>query len=198
MNGTAPYLWHANIASGDGWILQATIHYLRWYWPRSMSHYGVIGGQWDKCIGPWTHFTKNCEFTILWAHQYWRGTVEKLTLQWRRNGRDGVLNYQPHNCVLNRLFSRSSKKTSKLRVTGLCAGNWPVTGEFPAQITSNAENASIFMTSSWACKVSLWRKSSWSAKLIFHQLILWGLWYLTHESIILTGNGQLISTEISF
>ena len=32
------------------------------------------------------------------------------------------------------------KKTSKLRVTGLCAGNSTVTGEFPAQRASNAEN----------------------------------------------------------
>ena len=29
------------------------------------------------------------------------------------------------------------------RVTGLCAGNSPVTGEFPAQRASNAENVSI-------------------------------------------------------
>ena len=36
-----------------------------------------------------------------------------------------------------------SKKTPKLRVTGLCEGNSPVTGEFPAQRTSNAENFSI-------------------------------------------------------
>ena len=35
-------------------------------------------------------------------------------------------------------------KTSKLRVTGLCAGNSPVTGEFPAQMASNAENVSIW------------------------------------------------------
>ena len=34
-------------------------------------------------------------------------------------------------------------KTSKLRVTGLCAGNSPVTGEFPAQMASNAENVFI-------------------------------------------------------
>ena len=47
---------------------------------------------------------------------------------------------QPHDCLLNRLFRRRSKKTSKLRVTGLCAGNSPVTGEFPAQMVSNAEN----------------------------------------------------------
>ena len=36
-----------------------------------------------------------------------------------------------------------SKKTSKLRVTGLCEGNSLVTGEFPAQRASNAENVSI-------------------------------------------------------
>ena len=39
-------------------------------------------------------------------------------------------------------------KTSKLRVTGLCEGNSPVTGgeftgEFPAQRSSNVEHASI-------------------------------------------------------
>ena len=37
-----------------------------------------------------------------------------------------------------------SKKTSKLRVTGLCEGNSPVTGEFPAQRASNAKNVSIW------------------------------------------------------
>ena len=41
------------------------------------------------------------------------------------------------------LFSRRSKKTSKLRVPDLCAGNSSGTGEFPAQMTSNAENVSI-------------------------------------------------------
>ena len=36
------------------------------------------------------------------------------------------------------------KKTWKLHVTGLCAGNSSVTGEFPAQMASNAENVSIW------------------------------------------------------
>ena len=44
-----------------------------------------------------------------------------------------VSNHQPHDCLLNRLFRRRSKKTSKLRDTSLCAGNSPVTGEFPEQ-----------------------------------------------------------------
>ena len=65
------------------------------------------------------------------------------TLQWRHNGRDIVSNHQPRKCLLNRLIRCRSKKTSKLRVTGLCAGNSPETGEFPAQRASNAEYVSI-------------------------------------------------------
>ena len=66
------------------------------------------------------------------------------TLLWRNNGRDGVSNHQPHDCLLNRSFGRRSKKTSKLRVPGLCAGNSPVTGEFPTKRASNAENVFIW------------------------------------------------------
>ena len=49
-----------------------------------------------------------------------------IPLQWRHSGRDCVSGHQPHYCLLNRLFRRRSKKTSKLRVTGLCAWNSPV------------------------------------------------------------------------
>ena len=65
-------------------------------------------------------------------------------LQWCHNGRDSVSNHQPHDCLLSGLFRRRSKKTWKLRVTGLCVGNSPGTGEFPAQISSDAENVSIW------------------------------------------------------
>ena len=69
---------------------------------------------------------------------------DHTTSQWRQNGRDGVTNQLPHDCLLNRLFRYRSKKTSKLRVTGLCAGNSPVTCEFPAQMASRTENVSIW------------------------------------------------------
>ena len=46
--------------------------------------------------------------------------------------------------LFNLLFRRRSKKTRKLCVTGLCEGNSPVTGEFPAQRASSAENVSIW------------------------------------------------------
>ena len=68
----------------------------------------------------------------------------RISLRWRHNGRDSVSNHQPHDCFLNLLFRRRSKKTSKLRVTGLCAWNSLGTGEFPAQMASNAENVSIW------------------------------------------------------
>ena len=65
-------------------------------------------------------------------------------LQWRHNGRDSISNHQPHDCLLNRLLRRRSRKTSKLRVTGLCVGNSPGTSEFPAQMASYGENVSIW------------------------------------------------------
>ena len=66
------------------------------------------------------------------------------SLQWRHNERGGVWNHQPHDCLHNCLFWCRSKKTSKLRFTDLCEGNSPVTGEFPSQRASNAENVSIW------------------------------------------------------
>ena len=75
-------------------------------------------------------------------------TFQRNVLSWslrrRHNDHDGVSNHQPHHCLLNCLFGRRSKKTSKLRVTGLCAGNSPGTGEFPAKMASNVENISIW------------------------------------------------------
>ena len=79
---------------------------------------------------------------------FWSGkslnSLSQTTLRWRHNGCNSVSNHQPHHCLLNRLFRRRSKKTSKLRVTGLCAVNSPGTGEFSAQMASNAENVSIW------------------------------------------------------
>ena len=62
-----------------------------------------------------------------WIHET-QSTKPKATSQWRHNGRDGVSNHQPHDCLLSRLFRHRSKKTSKLRVTGFMRGiqRWPV------------------------------------------------------------------------
>ena len=79
------------------------------------------------------------------------GPTSMVTLEWRHNERDNVYNYRHLDCLLKRLFSRRSKKTSKLCVTGLCEGNLPVTTGSPSQKTSNAENVSIW----WRHKVEI-------------------------------------------
>ena len=42
------------------------------------------------------------------------------------------------------VYSGADQRKHQPRVTGLCAGNSPVTGEFPAQMASNAENVPIW------------------------------------------------------
>ena len=86
-------------------------------------------------------------FVLLWLYRHivvYTVRCISMSLRWRHNGCDSVSNYQPHHCLLNRLFRRRSKKTSKLRITGLCAGNSPGTGESSAQMASNAEHVSIW------------------------------------------------------
>ena len=63
--------------------------------------------------------------------------LEDRSLQWRHNWYDGLSNHQPHDCFRNRSFRRKSKGTSKLRVTGLCAGihRWPVNSPHKGPVT---------------------------------------------------------------
>ena len=87
---------------------------------------------------------------MLWKEQY--NTVEcsyntvqycniiKMTSWWAR----WRLKSPASGLFIQPFIQARSKKTSKLRVTGLCEGNSPVTGEFPAQGASNAENVSIW------------------------------------------------------
>ena len=78
-------------------------------------------------------------------------------VKWRHNERDCVSDHQPQDCLLNRLFRRRSKKTSKLRVSLCVRGLHPGTGEFPAQ-NSYAENVSIWWRRHGKCvMVYLWQ-----------------------------------------
>ena len=64
--------------------------------------------------------------TRLWRRSTIRFVIELwYALHWRHNDHGGVSNHQPHSSLLNRLFGCRSKKTSKLRIIGLCAGNSP-------------------------------------------------------------------------
>ena len=95
----------------------------------------------------WHHITSN----LFWFNRSGRvqiptGHITKWchSLEWRHDEYDGVSNHQPRDFLPNRLFGGISKIKSKLCVTGLSDGNSPVTGEFPAQRASYAENVSIW------------------------------------------------------
>ena len=115
----------------------------------------------------------------------WTMFVIYISLQWRHNERDVVPNHRRPDCLLKRLFRRRSKKTSKLRVTGLYGGNSPVTGEFPTQRVSNAENVSIWWRHHDSMKTtptstppltvwSLTKKDPWIPQsIVKHNLLYW-------------------------
>ena len=114
-----------------------------WYVVHSIYSSCLYSDESDLFIIQWNafHVYNLCAVT---SCMYVYLPLLKIPLQWCYNGRDGVSNHQPHDCLLNRLFRHRSKKISKFRVTGLCAGNSNVTGEFPVEMTSNAENVSIW------------------------------------------------------
>ena len=56
---------------------------------------------------------------------HWYDYRGHWALHWRHNDHGGVSNHQPRGCLLNCLFRRRWKKTSKLCVTGLRVGNSP-------------------------------------------------------------------------
>ena len=108
------------------------------------------------CLTASIHYLNQCHFSS-------RCSVAFASSQWRHNGRNSVSTHQPHDCLLNGLFRLRSKNTWKLRVTGLCVGNSLGTGEFPAQMASNAENVSIW----WRHHVrAISMKCSWTSSVI--------------------------------
>ena len=128
MTVTGPYWWY-KLGSGIAWC-----RYLSNVDPNLCRHMTSLCHKW---VNPQT--SHSVAKTIKHSEP-----VFILPLQWRHNGHNGVSNHQPRDCLRSRLFRRRSKETSSLHVSGLCAGNSPVTGEFPAQRASNAENVSIW------------------------------------------------------
>ena len=95
----------------------------------------------------------------------------------------------PRDCLLNRLFRRRSKKTSKPRVTVLHAGNSPVTGEFPTQKACNTENVSIWwhhdceIRDHSGCGLSQW-ETALHCNDVSHWLSPFSEWFLVITRLI--------------
>ena len=65
-------------------------------------------------------------------------------LPWRQNEHNHILNHRRLECLLNCLLRGTPKKTSKLRVNGMCEKNPPVTSGLTSQRANNAVNVSIW------------------------------------------------------
>ena len=122
-----------------------------WYWNRNIAEISEYQAA-DAVLRQWTKSSVDCNVPLFRNKRFkppaptqcrWLSANANISLQWRYNDRDGVSNHRHLDCLLHS-FRRRSKKISKFRVTGLCVGNSPVIGEFPAQMASNAGNASIW------------------------------------------------------
>ena len=129
---------------------------------------------------------------------------DSLALRWRHNEWDGVSNHQPHDCLVNCLSGRRSKKTSKPRVTGLCAGispgpvdsphKWPVTRKlFPFDDVIMVYDSLI--TVWWladddndsCCDIYDWLMLDWCRRWLIDDLDRW-------SRLIMDGEDQLMIT----
>ena len=73
-----------------------------------------------------------------------RSFDDPFALQWRHNGCDGVSYHWRLHCLLNCWFRLRSKKRQSSASLAFVRGKPLMTGEFPAQKASNAENVSIW------------------------------------------------------
>ena len=111
-----------------------------------------------------THIVKDYVITTYCTRKLRSGVsaiwVGNLSLRWRHNERDGLSNHQRNDCLLKRLSRRRSKKTWKLRVTGLCAGNSSETkGQYRGKcfhlMTSSSDNyvSDLFILQPFVCEI---------------------------------------------
>ena len=96
---------------------------------RSFWYHAVLSG-----VQPLTYLVWIPKKTVTgWFSSQWATNVDSVSmswhnygysLQWRHNGCNGVSHNQPHDCLLNRLYRRRSKKNIK------APRHWPLCGEF--------------------------------------------------------------------
>ena len=105
------------------------------------SSKGVVIWSFEVCLmSVWTNCWISSPVAVVWA------------LLWRHNGRDGVSNHQPHDCLLNRLFRVQIKENIK------APRHWPSCGELTDdRLTPRIKRqlrgkCSYLMRSSWSHK----------------------------------------------
>ena len=141
------------------WTRSSLVQGMLWSIPKPPLKYLGAGHVMGYSPMHWPHLpTNTCRHqAITWIKVY------PLSTRWHggSNGNNPDFNHKgkfqshAHYCdvIMGKIASQITSLTfvyssvysgTKLRVTGLCAGNPPGTCEFPAQMASNAENVSIW------------------------------------------------------
>ena len=144
------------------WCRQATSHYLNQCWPKSLPPYGVTRPQWVKsssstCIqeiyntfyyGSCLIFKWAYPVLFVWLLSTWvnMAVAGQTTTYHYDDVVTGAMVSQITSLtiVYSIVYSGIDQRKHQSSITGLCAGNSPGTGEFPAERASYAENVSIW------------------------------------------------------
>ena len=101
--------------------------------------------QWRQLLGMVTYISQKKWWCKLHSElSYLPYFISPKALQWRHNKHPGVSDHRWHDCLFNRLFRLTSKKTSKPALLALCEGNPLVIIGYPSQSASNWETLSIW------------------------------------------------------
>ena len=123
-------------------------------------HSNISGGQWINLV-IWKHIRWQYNYVVLSNYCVWyislsvelyfqRGTIwiSMLFFSWHYNDviMDAIASQITSlTIVYSTVYSDADQRKHQSSVSlNLCAGNSPGTGEFPAQMASNAENVSIW------------------------------------------------------
>ena len=159
---TCYQLWHSGITFSEIWFKIHNLHSRKWIWKCHLqkgSHlfrlqcFNIIDHNRDNV--PWygtilagtvfynniynaeqTQSASRMTFVFLFEIHFFI----TMTSYWGR----WHLKSQASPLFTQVFIQAQIKKTSKLHITGLCEGNSPVIGEFPAQRASDEENVSIW------------------------------------------------------
>ena len=107
---------------------------------------------WDTCLSTHVVSQNKVNFRIQWFFHEWL-IQNSMIFPWFFHFykfQELFMKFNDFSMILKQIWISMIFQelwepwTSKLHVTGLWAGNSPVTGEFPAQMASNVENVSIW------------------------------------------------------
>ena len=181
---------------------------LLWRTVYNNSREGDFGGCFLRCEAMWEINTK---ITLLWVHKQVATLPHTLSSMYRI-AHACTMNMKPHTTTMNiqklvphycdvtmgaigsqitslktvywTVYSDTDQRKHLPRITGLCVGNSPGTGEFPAQKASNAENVSIW----WRHHDRLWQDEMTMVLLVNKWLreIIYSYIFVLHHILWLT------------